>query len=45
MFFLGFKESGEFLFHSDVSDWKYPTREELSDDAKRYKIGQAFIIK
>ena len=45
MFFLGFKESGEFLFHSDVSDWKYPTREELSNDAKRYKIGQAFIIK
>ena len=23
MFFLGFQESGEFLFHSDVKDWRY----------------------
>ena len=23
MFFLGFEESGDFLFHSDVTDWNY----------------------
>ena len=23
MFFLGFQDSGEFLFHSDVKDWRY----------------------
>ena len=36
MFFLGFETSGEFLFHSDVTDWNYTKTEELTDEAKLY---------
>ena len=36
MFFLGFEKSGEFLFHSDVIDWKYSTNEDISEEGKSY---------
>ena len=36
MFFLGFEESGEFLFHSDVIDWKYMSQEDMSQKGKEY---------
>tara|TARA_Y100000389_G_scaffold67621_1_gene64018 strand:+ start:122 stop:499 length:378 start_codon:yes stop_codon:yes gene_type:complete len=36
MFFLGFEESGEFLFHSDVTNWKYMSQEDMSQEGKEY---------
>jgi len=43
MFFLGFEKSGEFLFHSDVTDWNYLKPIEMTDEAKSYIYDKGLI--
>tara|TARA_Y100001937_G_C7116082_1_gene330186 strand:- start:1447 stop:1827 length:381 start_codon:yes stop_codon:yes gene_type:complete len=36
MFYLGYEESGEFLFHCDVTDWEYISEKDMSQEGKEY---------